>query len=175
MNNKSLFVFVSVIETWCAEAEKFKFKETGGILIGYKDKIGNHVITHATGPGPKAYHGITYFEADNKYCQNILNKIFDLTEGALTFLGDWHTHPWGALKLSSRDIKTFKELAIDKRFGTPEPIMVIYRPGMQILSYKKNSDIAAYIMQNSFIGAKSLDLKIIENIYGYTPPVIVLS
>lgn len=172
MNKKTLFVFASVTETWRREAKNFVFKETGGILIGYKDKSGNHVITHATGPGPKAHHGITYFEADHKYCQGVLNKIFDLTKGELTFLGDWHTHPWGALELSSRDHKTLIELASDNKARTPHPIIAIYRPEIHILGYSRKHSFAAYSLKNGPMEAKSFNLKIVEKISNYSPPLI---
>lgn len=172
MNNKSVYVFASVIEKWSKEAKKLLIKETGGILIGYKDKSGNHVITHATGPGPNAYHGLTCFEADHKYCQSILNNIFDLTRGELTFIGDWHTHPWGALDISSRDYKTLIELASDNRARTPLPIIAIYRPEIHVLGCSRKHSFAAYSLQNSSMEAKSLNLKIIDEISNYTPPII---
>ncbi|WKZ32808.1 MAG: Mov34/MPN/PAD-1 family protein [Thermodesulfobacteriota bacterium] len=171
---KKIFIFASVIETWRKEAKKFLFKETGGILIGYKDKSGNHVMTHATGPGPNAYHGLTCFEADHKYCQSILDYIFDLTRGELTFMGDWHTHPWGALDLSSRDYKTLIELASDHRAKTPRPIIAIYRPEFYILGHSRKHDFAAYSLQysSSSLETKSLGIEIINEISNYTLPVI---
>lgn len=126
MNNFSFFILSSAIKTMEIETKKYYLRETGGILIGYWNERKNQVvITHATGPGPKSFHGLNYFEPDTKFCQKKLNKLFKITKGRLTYLGDWHSHPWNFLKLSSVDLRTMEDISEDKDFKCRKPIAVI--------------------------------------------------
>jgi integrative and conjugative element protein (TIGR02256 family) len=71
------------------ETDKFPKAETGGHLIGYKDRNG-YVITHATGPGEGAVHQYAYFEMGNM--QDEVDKIWREMFGAVTIIGYWHRH-----------------------------------------------------------------------------------
>jgi integrative and conjugative element protein (TIGR02256 family) len=107
-----------------AEATKYLLLETGGFLIGYK--VGQDtVVTHATGPGPKAKHGYFSFERDIKYCNSQLKKLYKETKGSFTYIGEWHTHPFGWLSPSSQDQKQMKDIARTISYRNVEPLLII--------------------------------------------------
>ena len=111
-----------------SEAENWILRETGGILLGYwGESHRDIVITHCTGPGPGAHHGFNYFEADNDFCQQELNRIFRDFFGYVSYLGDWHTHPWGSVSPSFPDFETMKKVAADLEIGVHVPLLLIFR------------------------------------------------
>jgi integrative and conjugative element protein (TIGR02256 family) len=103
------------------ESRKEYPKETGGILAGYMEK-GIIMITHATGPGPKAIHTRASFLRDGEYCQAELDKIFEHTTGTTDYLGEWHSHPFN-IGPSRRDRHSLREIAMDAKYAISAPIM----------------------------------------------------
>lgn len=91
------------------ETARFRFRETGGVLFGYRDDE-SLVITEATGPGPRARHRRTWFEPDTAYCQAQLSIVYQRTGGAVSYLGEWHTHPCGSTRPSQQDLKSCSPL-----------------------------------------------------------------
>src|SRR5437868_5474554 len=79
--------------------------ETGGVLLGYAsgDDV---VVMEAIGPGPAAVHGKTSFRPDCDYHEREIARAYSSSEGVMTYLGDWHSHPSGPLDLSAQDRKT---------------------------------------------------------------------
>jgi hypothetical protein len=47
------------------------------------------------------------------------------SNGHVTFLGDWHTHPSGPVTPSHTDHRAMLQLAEDSDYGTPEPLIAI--------------------------------------------------
>jgi integrative and conjugative element protein (TIGR02256 family) len=99
--------------------------ETGGVLAGYVDENGNVIITHASGPGPKASQSGVRFEKDIEYCQEFLNKLFVQSARKIVYVGEWHSHPSKNNNPSGLDIKSFSEIAVEKGYLTDEPVMII--------------------------------------------------
>lgn len=128
------FAIESVHTTMRREAARFRFTETGGLLLGYRVKK-DIVLTEATGPGPHAIHAPTFFKRDTLYCQGCLDEAYQRTEGAVTYMGEWHTHPHAGTHPSRRDVKAMTEIAQDVDYRQPEPVVWIYRPADTLLPW----------------------------------------
>lgn len=123
--------------------------EVGGWLLGYWTGDENNVfVTHATPPGPRGWPwGVRISGAGHR-------QHFDAAWAAsgrhVTFLGDWHTHPGGPARPSSRDRAAMGKLAKDDDYGTPRPVIgVIETPrwpwtsnGRQVQFFLKGRDQA---------------------------------
>ena len=100
--------------------------EVGGWLLGYW-KASEMVVTHATPPaGRGTPFGVTISGRGHRAR---FDEAWDATEGTVTFLGDWHTHPRSPAIPSRRDRRAAKTLADDPDFGTPHPIIAIVATG----------------------------------------------
>lgn len=97
--------------------------ETGGVLLGVSTAEA-FIVTRVVGPGPKAIHKIDFFLRDGDYAQAEFGKVYDLTNGECTYLGEWHSHPL-PVPLSSDDVDSMKSIAADPKCCTPEPILVL--------------------------------------------------
>lgn len=118
---------------WCdivAEADRMQPLETGGILLGYRAEEGREfVVTHIVGPGPKAIHKRARFVPDHHYQFAEITRLYAeqprWESHALTYLGDWHTHPGNFSYLSGQDKATLRLIAVTKSARAPEPVMLI--------------------------------------------------
>ncbi len=107
-----------------AEAERAHPDETGGMLLGWTNPDENlTAVCTVTGPGPTATHNPTSFEPDTAWQQQHLDAIYAATDGAITFIGDWHTHPSGGFGMSRRDRRTMRHTARTTAARTPHPLM----------------------------------------------------
>jgi len=120
-----LWIAYGVFENMCELATRLFPLETGGMLLGYRADNNEAVVTEIVGPGPKARHSRYRFKPDPDYQQQELESHFHRTEGKETYLGDWHTHPYGTSMLSLIDRRTLRRIALTPSSGTPHPIMVI--------------------------------------------------
>lgn len=108
-----------------AEADRSFPLETGGILMGYwnEDQV---VVTLALGPGPDAQHFGTRFKPDHAYQQHEIDKIYRSSNGAETYLGDWHTHPNANEGVPSwTDKATARRIAKTAQARAPRPVTLI--------------------------------------------------
>jgi len=104
---------------------EFMPNETGGMLLGYTSQEGDLVLSNIIGPGPKAVHLNNYFLPDGDYQQKKLTNLFNKSGGAVSYLGDWHSHPFNNSYVSQLDFKTLKEIAFCPTSGTQNPIILI--------------------------------------------------
>lgn len=110
-------------------AKRYTPLETGGILLGYQADNLQVVVTAIIGPGPNARHRRFRFRPDYDDQQCRLEEHFMRTEGRETYLGDWHTHPFGACALSMRDKHVLGRIARTSSSGTTQPLMVVLADG----------------------------------------------
>ena len=97
--------------------------EVGGWLLGYwtgrRDTL---VVTHATPPSRGTPSGI---RISGRRHRGYFDQAWDASAGAVTFVGDWHTHPGGPSTPSERDRAALEKLAAKPDYGTPEPVVAI--------------------------------------------------
>jgi len=94
--------------------------------MGYFGEPGNlPVIMYASGPGPNAIHLRNYYRPDQKFDESLIATIYRDSDRQITYLGDWHTHPAPINKLSYKDRKTLKKIAMYKNARVNMPLMLI--------------------------------------------------
>lgn len=91
--------------------------ETGGILLGYHNAQ-TIEITAAGDAGPHARHTSTSFTRDLVHAQRLAADAW--VRDRSQWVGEWHTHPAGALAPSTIDLSTYLHLlaAPDLAFDT---------------------------------------------------------
>jgi integrative and conjugative element protein (TIGR02256 family) len=106
------------------EAERTYPLETGGLLLGYRAGP-DMVVTKALGSGSRARHRRHWFEPDHEWHAVELRRLFGESEGREYYLGDWHTHPDGALQLSARDRRALKRIISSAEAATSNPVSAL--------------------------------------------------
>ena len=125
-NQKKAWLNKMALESLYIEAKDKYPLETGGILMGYFGESGNiPVIMYASGPGPNAIHLRNYYRPDQEFDEAIIAAIHRKSGRQITYLGDWHTHPAPIDKLSYKDKKTLKKIAMYKNARVNMPLMLI--------------------------------------------------
>ena len=108
------------------EISKNPALETGGILIGYREQLGNVVITLASEPGPKAIKKKTRFIRDTEYCQKIVHESYRECGNKGLYLGEWHYHPYPDNRPSNIDLLSLTAIAEQKEYVLDKPVMIIF-------------------------------------------------
>lgn len=98
--------------------------EVGGVLAGYWNSDAA-VITNCVGPGEDAKHQAGTFFPDHAFHEREIARIYAESQGASVYLGDWHTHPSGAARLSWLDKRTLRAIANAPEAQCPRPLMVL--------------------------------------------------
>jgi integrative and conjugative element protein (TIGR02256 family) len=120
----------SVVEALRTEADRTFPLETGGVLLGYWVRPGEEVvIVEAVGPGPGAVHGERRFRPDRDFQEAQIARHYHESGRYHTYLGDWHTHPRGAPRLSRLDRRTLRAITRDPDARAPMPLMAILADG----------------------------------------------
>ncbi len=107
-----------------AEARRWRIRETGGALIGWRDGP-DAVVATVLGPGPKARHRLRSFEPDGPWQVEQGRRIYEATERKVAYVGEWHTHPFGFPTPSGQDRAAARLIADDPGFRAPEPLSAI--------------------------------------------------
>lgn len=109
------------LERICTDAVN---KETGGILIGhYSVNLNTALITLITGPPPDSKAGKTWFHRGVKGLWDILQQSLNCSN--TYYLGEWHFHPFASPTPSLQDLRQMKQIALDKKYNCPEPVLII--------------------------------------------------
>lgn len=98
--------------------------ETGGILLGHETKEGNWLISFASDPGPNALRMQNAIMFDDSYLHQMVRQKTRFSKRS-NYLGDWHSHTIQKLVPSKIDRATFNQKTIEKKYGSPSPIMLI--------------------------------------------------
>lgn len=120
-----LWISHTAFEDLTQEANRAFPMETGGVLVGYFAENGEPVVHAVVGPGPAAIHRRYRFTPDHAWQCGQLDVLFEQSEGLLTYVGDWHTHPDGVPEMSWLDHWTLRRIAKYPEAGTPQPLMLI--------------------------------------------------
>jgi len=121
----TLWLPSTIEERLLAEADDKYDSETGGILMGYRLNGSQYVVQDVIGPGPNASHQRNWFEPDYDYHDQEIGRAFKGSGGVSTYLGDWHTHPDGAARLSPKDRRTLIRIARTPEAQAPCPVMLL--------------------------------------------------
>lgn len=83
--------------------------EVGGILIGsYR---GPHMeVIRWTEPGPTDVSSFTSFTKHDRHHQAAASAAWRKSSGTETYIGEWHTHPFGDVIPSRLDHQTWKKI-----------------------------------------------------------------
>lgn len=123
-----IFIIRNVLDVIRAEVKRAGKVETGGAMVGYHQSLSNSlVITHASGPGPKAELNPTNVLIDGQYAHDFCTRMFDDSGGQLDYVGDWHRHPGWSLAASDRDLQAMLTIEQSKCCSVQFPVSAIYR------------------------------------------------
>lgn len=126
INMPVVWIAPDVLSGILAEATRKFPLETGGVLLGYADLLSSQVAVCAwAGPGPQASHRRTGFVPDHEYHERETARIYAESGRIWAYLGDWHSHPRGALELSRTDRRTVARIARSPGARVPRPIMIV--------------------------------------------------
>ena len=90
--------------------------ERGGILIGCHR--GPHLeVTDCTEPGREDLASLSSFTRIDAHHQNAATDAWHKSKGTVTYVGEWHSHPFGSPQPSSLDCKTWRNVV--KHLKTP--------------------------------------------------------
>lgn len=113
--------------------------ETGGMLLGYIN--GSHrVVTAGISAGPNAQRSPSHMVPDDQYQQKILLEHFQRTDGKESFLGEWHSHPEAAPRMSMTDRRTLQRVTVESENLLALPVMLI----VAIYAREERSQLRAY-------------------------------
>lgn len=111
-------------EAIATEAANRRLRETGGGLFGYE--VGDDtVIVRALPPGPRAQHKRTRLIPHHGDVQADIARVFEESSGALSYLGDWHSHPRGPAEPSQVDSGNAAKMAAEHATEVPRPLVLI--------------------------------------------------
>lgn len=162
MQTERIWIPKYIYEDIIVEAEEWGYLETGGIFMGYHAKNKDIVVTASIDAGENALHKKNHFSPDHKYQLSKIANIFKKSNGTITYLGDWHTHPSSSPCMSMLDKKTLTKIAKSKKSRNSKPIMAI----IGISPDKWRMDVFRYISGKSLIwpfiycDCKKLEIKI---------------
>lgn len=97
--------------------------ETGGILTGrYTDETEGRII-RASDPPPDSIQSPTTFLRGTEEVDEALKESRE--RYGLYYLGEWHTHPDEAPRLSDQDKREMQSIANNESYECPHPFLVI--------------------------------------------------
>jgi integrative and conjugative element protein (TIGR02256 family) len=106
-----------------ADARWHAPKETGGVLLGYRDRCLSSV-TELVGAGPGACRQRHRFDPDSAWQRERIAERYKRSGRTLCYLGDWHSHPLGGGP-SALDRATARRIARALAARCPHPIMLV--------------------------------------------------
>lgn len=121
----NIWISQAYIDEIIADIETFAPFETGGAFFGYVASDGDVVVTDLISAGDSAKRNRYSFEPEQDYQLTQMERLFELSNGKTTYLGDWHSHPVSSPALSRRDERTLLNVALSGEAQCPNPVMMI--------------------------------------------------
>lgn len=121
----NIWISQQFIDEIITDIEKYAPLETGGIFFGYCADNGDVVVTDLIDAGADAKRSGYSFEPEQEYQLAEIERLFILSNGKTTYLGDWHSHPDSSPVLSRKDEITLLKIALSTEARCPAPIMVV--------------------------------------------------
>jgi len=122
-----VILLCSVAEAICRESANGMPNETGGVLVGC-ERLEGTLVSHCTGPGPRAIREPTFFQRDGEFVQTEVDRVHRDTSGHCDYVGEWHSHP-APVGPSPRDKRSMRWIGMNPRYARPNPIMLLARYG----------------------------------------------
>lgn len=107
IENISVEIKENVIDVLRKYEQAVGMSESGGILLGgYIPQEKKYVITTVTEPSVHDKRGLCFFVRNKKTSQKLINEYWEQSEGAINYLGEWHTHAckWPVPSFSDRQL-----------------------------------------------------------------------
>jgi integrative and conjugative element protein (TIGR02256 family) len=121
----SAAALTSIVELARTSADEL---ETGGILLGYDaDELGTALVMEAGDPGPNAERHADFFRRDLAHAQRLADEAYE--RSCSRWIGEWHTHPRGALAPSWKDLRTYRRFLRDRELQFTSFLSLIVGPG----------------------------------------------
>jgi integrative and conjugative element protein (TIGR02256 family) len=137
--------------------------EVGGWLLGYWTASENAlVVTHATPPASRGWPWGVRITGEGH--RDKFEAAWAASEGHVTFLGDWHTHPGGPATPSMRDMHAMTKLATDEDYGSPRPLIAIV--ATRKWPWSRAPGVVAFYLRDSDGEVRSLDHESFEVLPG---------
>ncbi len=100
--------------------------ETGGALLGAFDSAANILwVDEATSPPPDSVMSEIYFRHGSEGVADQISARVDATARVTSFVGMWHTHPYGQARPSDLDNKGIRQLVAPLPDTPPRASMLI--------------------------------------------------
>lgn len=93
MNDSELTLKLEVVDSIKSHNQSGILSESGGILLGTYYKSGKIVIGYNSTPYPKDIRSITGFKRRDEGHLEFYHEYNSKSEGKISYVGDWHTHP----------------------------------------------------------------------------------
>ncbi len=118
-------------------------KETGGIIAGTWDRLRNVVyLVGIYDAPPDSVHSETGFERGSVGVFKTILELEQSTLGNLTYVGEWHSHPPGALSRPSSEDKTLLrwigDILVDVE--APATMLIFGKDGCRIILKEDNEE-----------------------------------
>lgn len=119
-NNRKLKIDGKPIENMLSYAQDSTEKyEAGGVILGRFIKDSNNIIIDVnTEPMKGDIRTRTRFKRGKKRHQEIIDKIWEESEGTCNYIGEWHTHPEENPSPSTTDIKSWIKILRNDYFSS---------------------------------------------------------
>lgn len=118
-------------------------KEFGGIFIGsYSDDNMIAFISDILIP-EQFTNSPTTFQRKTDDLNEKLKELYELSQGKIIYIGEWHSHPNGSPNFSQSDFNAMKHIANDINVGANNPLMLILSLTL------KNSKPVFYVFKNN--------------------------
>lgn len=127
---RCVWISERVIRDMVRESDAEFPRETGGVLLGYF-AADQAVVTEIVGPGPKAIHRSMSFVPDYEFQASKIAAAYEASGRLHVYIGEWHTHPAGALRLSGKDRNTLIRVANHKEARLATPLMMLLAGGVR--------------------------------------------
>jgi integrative and conjugative element protein (TIGR02256 family) len=115
----------ALAERILGEASTYAPLETGGVLLGWRDKRSRHVVVaELVAAGPGARRETHRFDPDGPWQRERIAERYEASGRTLRYLGDWHSHPKGNGP-SGLDRSTARRIAAAPRAACRHPVFLI--------------------------------------------------
>jgi integrative and conjugative element protein (TIGR02256 family) len=138
-----LFVVRAVVSAIRDEVKRVGWSETGGLLGGYWTSDDDLVVVSSVVASRRARRSTLSFESSVRDDWEAIANVVSASSGAFTYVGDWHSHPFGGSRPSRRDFETTVNVSRSHDADTPRPLLWIAARQTPLM---RNVDHGAFLL-----------------------------